>query len=204
MMIRPALVLLASLTVLTGLVYPAALTAVARVAFPGQSRGSVVMHGAHPIGSALVGQPFADPRHFWGRPSATVPVPYDGRASAGSNLGPTNPALAEAVRSRVAALRAADPRNEALVPVDLVTASGSGLDPHLSPAGALYQVGRIAAARGRPPEELRSLVLRHVEPPLLGLFGAPRVNVLALNLALDGRSEEGLHAEDTAARGTPP
>ncbi len=203
-MIRPALVLLASFTVLTGLVYPTALNAIAAVAFRGQSRGSVVMRGARPVGSALVGQPFVDPRYFWGRPSATSRGPYEGRASAGSNLGPTNPALAEAVRSRVAALRAADPQHEALVPVDLVTASGSGLDPHLSPAGALYQVGRIAAARGLPPEALRSLVLRHVEQPLLGLFGAARVNVLALNLALDGLSEEGVHAGDTAAGGSPP
>lgn len=203
-MIRPAAVLLASFTVLTGLAYPAALTALARLAFPEQSRGSVLVRGGRPVGSALVGQPFADPRYFWGRPSATARAPYDGRASAGSNLGPTNPALAEAVRSRVAALRAADPRNEAPVPVDLVTASGSGLDPHLSPAGALYQVGRVAAARGLPPEAVRALVLRHVEPPLLGLFGAARVNVLALNLALDGLSGEGVHSDPTATGGSPP
>jgi K+-transporting ATPase ATPase C chain len=203
-MIRPALVLLASFTALAGLAYPAALAAIAGVVFPERSRGSVVVRGGQPIGSALVGQPFVEPRYFWGRPSATAAAPYDGRASAGSNLGPTNPALAAAVRERVAALRAAPPRSVAPVPVDLVTASGSGLDPHLSPAGALFQVDRVAAARGLPRAVVRSLVLRHVEEPLLGLFGAPRVNVLALNLALDGLSEEGVDLEDTAARGPRP
>lgn len=203
-MVRPALVMLAAFTALTGLAYPGALAAVAAVAFPTQSRGSVIVRGDRPIGSALIGQPFADPGYFRGRPSATAAAPYDGRASGGSNLGPTSPALAEAVRSRVAALRAEDPQGEALAPVDLVTASGSGLDPHLSPAGALYQVARIAAVRGLPTDALRSLVLRHVEPPLLGLFGAPRVNVVALNLALDGLSERGVHSEDTSSRGTRP
>jgi K+-transporting ATPase ATPase C chain len=193
--------MLAAFTALTGLAYPGALAAVAAVAFPAQSRGSVIVRGARPIGSALIGQPFADPRYFRGRPSAAA---YDGRASGGSNLGPTNPALAETVRSRVAALRAADPQGEALVPVDLVTASGSGLDPHLSPAGALFQVNRIAAARALPPDAVRSLVLGHVEQPLLGLFGAPRVNVLALNLALDGLSKEGVHPESTESRGPRP
>lgn len=203
-MIRPALVLLASFTVLTGLVYPAALTAVAGVLFREQARGSVVVRAGRPIGSALIGQPFADPRYFSSRPSATAPAAYDGRASAGSNQGPTSPALAEAVRARVAAVRTSDPRSGTPVPVDLVTASASGLDPHLSPAGAFFQVNRIAAARGLPPAEIRALVLAHVDPPLLGLFGAPRVNVLALNLGLDGLSEERLHSEDTAARGARP
>lgn len=203
-MLRAALVLLASLTVLTGLAYPAALAAVAGVLFPERSRGSVVVRGGRPVGSALIGQPFADPRYFSSRPSATAPAPYEGRASAGSNLGPTSPALAEAVRARVAELRTGGIRSEAPVPVDLVTASASGLDPHLSPAGALFQVDRVATARGLPAERVRSLVLAHVEPPLLGLFGAPRVNVLALNLALDGLPEEGVHPEDGTARGPRP
>lgn len=194
-MIRAALALLATLTVVTGVAYPAALMAVAGILFREQSRGSVVLRDGEPIGSALVGQPFSDPGYFWGRPSATTPVPYDGRASTGSNQGPTSPALSDAVRSRLAALRAADPSAGAPVPVDLVTASGSGLDPHLSPAGALYQAGRVALARGLPLEAVRALVVRHVERPLLGVFGAPRVNVLALNLALDGLSQQGVHSE---------
>lgn len=203
-MLRPALTLLATFTVLTGLAYPALLAAAAHLASPAQSRGSVVVSGGRPVGSALVGQPFSDPRYFWGRPSATTPSPYDGRASAASNLGPTNPALTEAIRARLAALRAADPGNAAPVPVDLVTASGSGLDPHLSPAGALYQVGRVAAARGLPPDSVRALVERHVEPPFLRIFGAPRVNVLSLNLALDGLSGQGVDTGGTAARGAQP
>jgi K+-transporting ATPase ATPase C chain len=198
-MIRPALVLLASFTVLTGFAYPAALTAVAGILFRDQSRGSVVVRDGRPLGSALVGQACSDPRYFWGRPSATAPTPYDGRASSGSNQGPTNPALLDAVRSRVAALRTADPANGALVPVDLVTASGSGLDPHVSPAGALYQVGRVAAARGLDARLVRALVERHVERPLLGSFGAPRVNVLALNLALDELSRQGVHWQGRGA-----
>jgi K+-transporting ATPase ATPase C chain len=183
--IRPALVLLAAFTVLLGVAYPAAVTGVAQLLFPRAASGSLVVEDGHPVGSELVGQPFADPRWFWGRPSATSPVPYDGRASSGSNLGPSNPALTEAVHARIAALRAADPANEAPVPADLVTASGSGLDPHVSPAAALWQVGRVARARGLAPERVRALVLAHVEAPLFGLFGAHRVNVLALNLALD-------------------
>jgi K+-transporting ATPase ATPase C chain len=184
-MLRPALVLLAAFTVLTGLAYPAAMTGLARLLLPRQAGGSIVVHGGAPAGSALVGQPFADPRWFWGRPSATAPVPYNGRSSAGSNLGPSNPALHDAVKGRVAALRAADPGNDAPVPVDLVTASGSGLDPHVSPAAALYQVPRDARARGLPPERVRALVEERIERPALGLLGAPRVNVLALNQALD-------------------
>jgi K+-transporting ATPase ATPase C chain len=184
-MLRPALVLLAAFTVLTGLAYPVALAAVAAVLFPSQASGSVVEHGGAPAGSALVGQPFADPRRFWGRPSATSPAPYDGRASNASNLGPSNPALADAVKARIAALRASDPGNADPIPVDLVTASASGLDPHVSPAAALWQAGRVARARGLPPARVRALVEARIEQPLLGVFGAPRVNVLLLNLALD-------------------
>lgn len=184
-MLRPALVLLAAFTALTGLAYPAAVTGLAWALAHRQAGGSVVLRDGKPVGSALVGQPFADPRWFWGRPSATAPVPYNGRSSSGSNLGPSNPALHDAVKGRVAALRAADPGNDAPVPVDLVTASGSGLDPHISPAAALYQVPRVARARGLPPERVRALVDEWIERPALGLLGAPRVNVLALNLALD-------------------
>lgn len=184
-MLRPALVLLAAFTVLLGIAYPAAVAGLARLLFPAQAGGSVVLLDGAPAGSRLVGQAFDDPRYFWGRPSATSPVPYDGRASTGSNLGPTNPALHEAVRARIEALRESDPGNALPVPVDLVTASGSGLDPHVSPAAALHQVTRVARARGLPEERLRALIERHVEPPTFGLLGAPRVNVLALNLALD-------------------
>jgi K+-transporting ATPase ATPase C chain len=183
--LRPALVLLAAFTALLGVAYPAAVTGLAALLFPARARGSVVVAGGAPAGSALVGQPFSGARWFWGRPSATSPVPYDGRASSGSNLGPSNPALHEAVRARVAALRAADPGNVAPVPVDLVTASGSGLDPHVSPAAAFYQVARVARARGLPPDRVRALVEARIEEPFLGLVGARRVNVLALNLALD-------------------
>jgi K+-transporting ATPase ATPase C chain len=155
------------------------------VLFPRQANGSVLLHQSAPAGSALVGQPFSDPRCFWGRPSATSPVPYEGRASSGSNLGPSSPALHDAVKARIAALREADPGNDAPVPVDLVTASASGLDPHVSPAAALYQLGRVARARGLPLERVRALVEERVEQPALGILGAPRVNVLELNLALD-------------------
>ncbi|GAO03801.1 potassium-transporting ATPase subunit KdpC [Anaeromyxobacter sp. PSR-1] len=199
-MIRPALVLLAAFTLLTGLAYPALLTATAQLAFPAQANGSVLARDGAPVGSALVGQPLSDARYFWGRPSATAPGPYDGRASGASNLGPSNPALVAAVRDRIAVLRASDPGNPAPVPVDLVTASASGLDPHLSPAAALYQVRRVAKARGMPAAEVRALVERHVEPPLLGIFGAPRVNVLALDLALDDLCGRGIDAGRTGAR----
>lgn len=183
--LRPALVLLALFTLLTGALYPAAVTGLAQLLFPAAAGGSLVRDGDVVVGSNLVGQAFSDPGRFWSRPSATGAAPYDARASTGSNQGPTNPALVEAVRARVAALRAADPGNAAPIPVDLVTASGSGLDPHLSPAGALYQVGRVARARGLPEERVRKLVEERIELPWLGLFGAPRVNVLALNRALD-------------------
>jgi potassium-transporting ATPase KdpC subunit len=183
--LRPALLMLVVLSVLTGLVYPLVVTGLAQVFFPHQANGSIVVQNGKPVGSALVGQPFDDPRYFWPRPSATTPFPYNAAASGGSNLGPTNPALLEAVRARIAALRTADPGNANPVPVDLVTASGSGLDPHISPAAALFQVKRVARVRGLPESAVRDLLLRHVEPRQFGILGEPRVNVLGLNLALD-------------------
>jgi len=185
--IRPALVLLIVLSVLTGLMYPAVVTGVAQLVFPRQANGSLIVRDGKVVGSSLVGQPFDDPKYFWGRPSATSPFPYNAGASWGSNQGPTNPALYEAVKGRVEALRTADPGNTAPVPVDLVTASGSGLDPHISPAAALYQVGRVAKARKLDEGVVRQLVEQHTEGRQLGMLGEPRVNVLALNLALEGR-----------------
>jgi K+-transporting ATPase ATPase C chain len=180
-----ALRLLLALTALTGLAYPLAITALAQLAFPHQANGSVLQRDGRSVGSRLIGQPFSGPRYFWGRPSATGPLPYHAAASTGSNLGPTNPALLARVEADLARLRAAHPGAPEPVPVDLVTASASGLDPHLSVAGALYQVARVAAARGLDPERLRQLVLTRVEGRFLGLIGEPRVNVLELNLALD-------------------
>ncbi|HMV18451.1 MAG TPA: potassium-transporting ATPase subunit KdpC [Rhodocyclaceae bacterium] len=185
--VRPALMLCGLLSLLTGLVYPAAVTAVAGWVFPAQAAGSLILADGAVAGSRLIGQAFEDPRHFWGRPSATAPQPYNGAASSGSNLGPLNPALAEAVQARVQGLRAADPGNPAPVPADLVQASGSGLDPHISPAAAAYQIGRIARLRGIAPAALESLVAAHTEGRQWGLFGEPRVHVLALNRALDER-----------------
>jgi K+-transporting ATPase ATPase C chain len=189
--LRPALAMLAAFTVLTGLVYPLAITGIARVVWPGKSAGSILLRDGRPVGSALIGQPFEAPGYFWSRPSATSPVPYDAAASAGSNLAPTNPLLVDSVKARVAALHAADPGNDAPVPVDLVTSSASGLDPDISPAAALYQVGRVARARGLPAPTVRRLVEAHVEPRQLGFLGEPRVNVLELNLALDSLAAAG-------------
>ncbi len=185
-LIRPALTLFVLLSVVTGVLYPLAVTGVARVAFPGQAAGSLLADASgKPIGSALIGQNFSDPGHFWGRPSATSPMPYNAANSSGSNQGPLNPALVDAVKGRVEALKAADPGNTAPVPVDLVTASASGLDPHLSVAGIAYQIPRVARVTGIAPDALRGLIAQHTEGRTWGLLGEPRVNVLALNLALD-------------------
>lgn len=183
--LRPTLVLFGLLTIVVGLLYPGVVTGIAQAAFPWQADGSLVLKDGKPVGSALIGQEFSDPKHFWGRPSATAPMPYNAANSGGSNLGPLNPALADAVKGRVAALRAADPGNTAPVPVDLVTASGSGLDPDISIAAARYQVARIARVRGLPPDQVEALVDRSIERPWLPLIGEPVVNVLRLNLALD-------------------
>lgn len=185
--IRPTIVMLVLLSVVTGLVYPAIVTAIAQVVFPRQANGSLIVRDGKVAGSSLIGQQFDDPKYFWGRPSATSPFQYNAGASSGSNLGPTNPALTKAVQERVDALRAADPDNKAPVPVDLVTTSGSGLDPHISPAAALYQVGRVAKARKMDQTAVRRLVEQNTEGRQLGFLGEPRVNVLALNLALDGK-----------------
>jgi potassium-transporting ATPase KdpC subunit len=184
--LRPALVLFVLLSLVTGLVYPLAVTGIAQLVMPGRANGSLILREGKPIGSALIGQPFADARYFWGRPSATAPQPYNGLASSGSNLGPTNPALTDGLNARLAALRAADPANAHPVPIDLVTASASGLDPHISPAAAAYQVERVARARGLDPEQVRLLIAQHTEGRDLGILGEPRVNVLQINLALDG------------------
>ncbi len=183
--LRPAMVCLVFFTLLTGLAYPLAMTGLAQAVFPYEANGSLLERGGRVVGSEIIGQPFDDPRYFWGRPSATDPFPYNAAASAGSNLGPTNPALEAAVKVRVAALRAADPGNTQPIPVDLVTASASGLDPHISVAAALYQVPRVARARGLSEEQVRALVGQFTEGRQYGLLGEPRVNVLKLNLALD-------------------
>jgi len=185
--VRAALVSLAVLTLVTGIVYPVVVTAIAQLVFPHQANGSLIVKDGKVVGAALIGQPFDDPKYFWGRPSATSPFGYNAASSSGSNLSPTNPALVKSVQERVDALRAADPDNRAPVPVDLVTASGSGLDPHISPAAALYQVNRVAKARKVDPASVRELVERHTEGRQFGFLGEPRVNVLALNLALDAR-----------------
>jgi potassium-transporting ATPase KdpC subunit len=185
--IRAAIVSLVLFTALTGLVYPAVVTVIAQLAFPNRANGSLVVKEGKPVGSSLIGQPFDDPKYFWSRPSATSPFGDNAGASAGSNLSPTNADLIKAVQGRVDALRAADPGNTAPVPVDLVTASGSGLDPHISPAAAFYQVGRVARVRKLDEAVVRDLVAKHTEGRQLGLLGEPRVNVLAVNLALDAR-----------------
>jgi K+-transporting ATPase ATPase C chain len=184
--IKPAAMMLIMLTLLTGVIYPALVTGVAQALFPKQASGSLIRDSqGQATGSALIGQSFSNDRYFWGRPSATGPYPYNAGASSGSNLGPTNPAMAEAVKARIEALRAADPENKAPVPVDLVTASASGLDPHISPAAAAYQVNRIAKARHIDPDKLREMVRSHTEGRQWGFLGEPRVNVLTLNQALD-------------------
>ena len=185
--LRPALMSLILFTLITGVAYPLVVTGIAQVIFPFQANGSLIVKNGKVVGSALIGQVFDEPKYFWGRPSATSPFGYNAAASSGSNLSPANPALVSAVQGRVDALRAADPGNTAPVPVDLVTASGSGLDPHISPAAALYQVPRVARERKLTPDAVRALVERHTEGRFWGLLGEPRVNVLALNLALDGR-----------------
>lgn len=184
-LVRPSLMLLLLLTLLTGAAYPALVTGLAQAFFPRAANGSLVEANGRVVGSALIGQSFADPAHFWGRPSAISPRPYNASNSGGSNLGPTSPALAEAVADRVAALRASDRGNAAPIPVDLVTASASGLDPDVSPAAALWQVPRVARTRGLPEPAVRAIVEAQIEPPAFGVLGAPRVNVLRLNLALD-------------------
>jgi potassium-transporting ATPase KdpC subunit len=185
--IRPALVLLGLLTLLTGVAYPLLVTAVAQAAFPRQANGNLIVKDGKALGSSLIGQPFDDPRYFWSRPSGTTPA-YNGAASSATNLGPTNPALTEAVKQRALDLHRADPENHDPVPVDLVTASGSGLDPHISPASALYQVHRVANARHLAEATLRDLIAKHTDGADLGFLGEPGVNVLALNLALDAMS----------------
>jgi K+-transporting ATPase ATPase C chain len=184
-MLRPLCVLFLLLTVVTGLVYPLVCTGLGAVLFPREVSGSLVTVDGRTVGSMLIGQSFQEPKYFWGRLSATAPMPNNGTASGGSNFGPLNPALKDAVKGRIDALRAADPGNPAPVPVDLVTASGSGLDPHISPAAALFQVARVARVRQLDPSKVAALVRSHIEPPQWGLFGEARVNVLMLNLALD-------------------
>lgn len=183
--VKPALLTFLALTLITGLMYPLAVTGLAQLLFPHQANGSLVMRDGRVIGSELIGQYFDAPNYFGGRPSATAPLPYNAAASSGSNLGPTNPALAEVVKARVAALRAVDPENGAPVPVDLVTASGSGLDPHISPAAADYQVTRVARARGMDERVVRRLLAKYTEGRQWGVLGEPRVNVLLLNVSLD-------------------
>jgi K+-transporting ATPase ATPase C chain len=184
--IKPAVMMLCIWTLLTGIVYPALVTGLAQVLFPDQANGSLIRDGqGKTSGSALIGQSFNGNQYFWGRPSATAPYAYNAAASSGSNLGPTNPALADAVKTRIEALQAADPENKAPVPVDLVTASGSGLDPHISPAAAEYQINRVVKARHIDPGRLRKLIRSHTEDRQWGFLGEPRINVLKLNLALD-------------------
>ena len=184
-LIRPAVSLFVLLTVITGVAYPLVVTGVARVALPVQAAGSLIVKDGKPVGSSQIGQNFTDPKHFWGRPSATSPMPYNPVGSSGSNLGPLNPALVDAVKGRVEALRAADPGNAAPVPVDLVTTSASGLDPHISLAAAHYQAARVARARGLAADAMQTLIERHTEGSVFGIFGEARVNVLELDLELD-------------------
>ena len=183
--LRPAVISFLLLTLLTGIAYPLLVTGISQVTMSGKANGSLIVKDGKPVGSELIGQSFADPKYFWGRPSATGPMPNNASASSGSNLGPTNPALMDAVKARVQALRDADPGNTQPVPVDLVTASGSGLDPHISPAAAEYQLARVARVRNLDPNAVHKLVEEHTEGRQFGILGEPRVNVLELNLALD-------------------
>jgi len=185
-LLRPALAVFLALSVVTGIIYPYATTGAAQALFPYEAHGSVLQANGKAVGSDLIGQPFSSPRYFWGRPSATAPMPYNAAASGGSNMGPRNPALAEAVQARVAALHAADPGNTAPIPVDLIAASGSGLDPDISVAAARYQAPRVARERGLALAEVEQRIAAHTRKPWLGLLGEPGVNVLALNLDLDG------------------
>jgi K+-transporting ATPase ATPase C chain len=184
--LKPALIVLGLLSLVTGVAYPLVVTGIAQAVFPSQANGSLILRDGKPVGSSLIGQPFDDPRYFWGRLSATAPFAYNAGASSGSNLGPINPALHAAAKGRIDALREADPGNQAPIPVDLVTASGSGLDSDISPAAAFYQVPRVARARHLDEERVRELVHTHIRHRQLGLLGEPRINVLRLNLALDG------------------
>ena len=188
-LVRPAVTLFVLLSAITGLLYPLVVTGLAKVAFPHQASGSLLRDSqGQVVGSSLIGQNFTEPKYFWSRPSATSPMPYNAANSSGSNQGPLNPALIDAVKGRIDALKAADPDQKAEIPVDLVTASASGLDPHISIAAALYQAGRVARARGISDEAVKGLIAGHTEGRLLGVIGEPRVNVLALNLALDGKA----------------
>jgi K+-transporting ATPase ATPase C chain len=182
---RPALVIFAMLTLICGVIYPYAVSGIGKLAFPDQTEGSIVTRNGTAVGSSLIGQAFSSPQYFWGRPSATAPMPNNAAASGGSNLGPTNPVLLDTVKSRIDALKTADPDNTAAIPVDLVTASGSGLDPDISVAAAYYQIPRVARVRNLAQEEVQAIVDRISQPQYLGFFGENRVNVLALNLALD-------------------
>jgi len=188
--IRPAIVSLFVFTVLTGIIYPLGVTGIAQLLFPAQANGSLVVKNGKPIGSALIGQPFDDPKYFWGRLSATAPFPYNSASSSGSNLAQSNPALLEQVKGRISELKNADPETTAPLPADLATASGSGLDPHISPAAAEYQIRRIARARGLDEAKVRTLVGHYTEGRQFGILGEPRVNVLVLNLALDELRKE--------------
>lgn len=187
-LIRPAISLFVLLSAVTGLVYPLAVTGVAQLAFPEAAHGSLIVKDGKTVGSALIGQNFTAPKYFWGRPSATGPMPYNAAASSGSNQGPLNPALVDAAKGRAEILRAADPGNTQPVPIELLTASASGLDPHISPAAAEYQVPRVARARGMDAQLVRHLIASHTEGRDLGVFGEPRINVLKLNLALDAQA----------------
>lgn len=186
--IKRAILLFVALSVLTGIVYPLAVTAVAQMVFPHQANGSLIHREGQAVGSHWIGQHFTEAKYFWGRPSATTPVPCNAASSGGSNLGPTNPDLAKVVGERIAALRKADPDNKAPIPIDLVTSSASGLDPHISPASAEYQIARVAKARGLDENTVRQLVAKHTEGRTLGLLGEPRVNVVELNLELDRKA----------------